>query len=144
MRIVKSDQSLYFKSLKFNPTRDIGVSETSGITQYEVEAQKGGKREVLDLRVSVVRSPRGLKKLLGEAYVKTPTVPMIYFKITNATSEEGVFNDFLRLLLYRGYLPLRFRTFLVDGRKSKWDQVSLEGMDAKTVIEHERSASVEE
>ncbi len=119
------------------------MSETIGITQYEVEAQKSGAKVPMDLRVSVIRSPRGKKKLLGEAYAKTPTVPMIYFKVTGATSDEEVYEKFLQLLLHRGYLPIRYRTFMVDGPKTKWEVVSLEGLDTKAVLAHEGSASRE-
>jgi hypothetical protein len=115
------------------------MGKIEGLVQYEVEVQKNGTLVVIVLWVSMNRGARGKKKIIGEAYAKTPDQPQIYFRVTNGTSEGAVYNDFLRLLVFRGYLPLRFRTKF-EGKFRDWESVSLVGLDVEEVLEHEGRA----
>ena len=116
------------------------MGETKGILRYEVEIQKQLKKGEISLLVSVIRGPRGKTKTVGEATTRTPSQPYIWFRITNAKDEKGVFREFLRLLVHRGYLPLRVKE-LKDGVYSDWvptDTTGIEGIDE--VLAHEAKA----
>jgi hypothetical protein len=114
------------------------VPETEGVTQFEVEVQKLGKKELLRLRVSVIRGPRGKTKMVGEAYTVTPNHPFINFRVVNANDEAGVFHEFLRLLFHRGYLPLRMRE-IVKWRGQEWKPIDYSGIEGvEAVLARER------
>ncbi|MBN1947834.1 MAG: hypothetical protein JW797_19365 [Bradymonadales bacterium] len=113
------------------------MAETKGLRQYQVEAQKRGQKTILNLWVSLIRGPRGQKKLLGEAYTTNPDHPMIYFRVVNAETEDEVYQEFLRLLVHRAYLPLRFRQ-LENNRYGEWGSCDCTGIeDIERVMELE-------
>jgi len=107
------------------------VGETKGIVRYEVETQKQLKKGEISLLVSVIRGPRGKQKTVGEASTRSPDHPYIWFRITNADNEEAVLKEFLRLLVHRGYLPLRMKA-KKGGKTTAWkpvDTTGVEGID---------------
>lgn len=115
------------------------MAETRGNKQYEIEAQKRQRIYNLELFVSVTRGPRGKKKLRGEALTKDTETPAIYFCVTEGDSEEEICQNFLRLLVHRGYLPVRVRTQDEPGKRyGEWKPVSLDGIDISRVLEAER------
>ena len=116
------------------------MAETKGLRQYQVEMQKLGKKSSINLWVSLIRGPRGKKRLLGEGYTKNPDHPFIYFRVVNAKDEDEVYQEFLRLLIHRGYLPLKFRP-LEGERYGGWETCDLSGIeDAAKVMETEGMA----
>jgi hypothetical protein len=115
------------------------VAETAGLKQYQVEAQKLGRTSKINLWVSMIRGPKGKTRLLGEAYTKHLDNPMVYFRVVNAEKEDEVYDEFLRLLVYRGYLPLQFRT-LVNDTYGSWEPCDLKNIDTSRVLETENKA----
>jgi hypothetical protein len=116
------------------------VAETKGIVQYEVELQKACKKDIVALNVAVVRGPRGKKKMVGESATKSPSLPYIWFKITSAATPEEVYHEFLRLVVHRGYLPLRVLE-IKDGLRGKWTPCDTTGIDGiEEVLQNETRA----
>ena len=118
------------------------MAETKGVTQYEVEIQKQLQKRTILLHVSLIRGPRGKKKMVGEARSKTPQQPAIEFKVVNCSAEPEVFAQFLRTLVHRGYLPLQYREVKKGGEGDPvlgdWaavDANSIEGIE--DVVEQE-------
>lgn len=121
------------------------MPETKGLVQYQVEAQKRRQKTTLNLWVSQIRGPRGRKKLLGEAYTKDSNTPAIYFRVDNAKKEDDVYEEFLRLLVHRGYLPTKVRQ-LKENRFDEWKDIeygSIEAPDLTRVLQQEGLAPKE-
>ena len=116
------------------------MAKTEGLVQYEVAAQKRNEHYEMVLRVSENRGARGKTKLLGEAYSMTSEQPFIYFKVVNGETEEEVYKEFLKLLVFRGFLPVQYRTKAAS-KTSDWKPVSLDGLDLAKIMEQEGQTS---
>ena len=115
------------------------MPEPRKICQYEVSAQKQFKKYRIVLWVSLNQGPRGKKNYLGEARTKDTVTPMIYFKVSKGSDKEQVYNNFLRLLVHRGYLPLKSRQReAVLAKWSDWKIIPHKGLDVKKVLEQEK------
>ncbi len=117
------------------------ASESHKIVHYEVQAQSRGTDSVIRLWLSTTRGSRGKKMLVGEAQTVSSEQPHIWFKVGGGDTEDGVFRNFLALLVHRGYLPKQARhRFSVDGKWEPWEPVDLAHVDGESlgmVQEHE-------
>ncbi len=98
--------------------------------QIEVEVQKRGRKTAVVLWISTTRGARGKKKLLGEARTRDSETPAIHFKVTEGETIEELYQNFLRLLIHRGYKPLRGRgRDSLTGPWDEWESCDLGGVD---------------
>lgn len=103
------------------------------IKEIEVEcaspAALGNQLERIRLMLTVVRGPRGRRKLLGEAFTRQVYHPIIHFKVFDDESVETLFNRFLGQLIHRGYRPVKFRELDREDRWGEWDDCDLSNFD---------------
>ena len=115
------------------------MPEPRKICQYEVSVQKQLKKYEIVLWVSLNQGPRGKKTFLGEARTKDTLTPMIYFKVSKGNDKEQVYDNFLRLLVHRGYLPLKSREReAVMAQWSDWNTVPHKDLNVKKLLEQEK------
>jgi iron-sulfur cluster assembly protein len=78
------------------------------IQEIQVECIKptglGDDTERINLMLTVVRGPRGRRKLLGEAFTRQIYQPIVHFKCYDDDDDvDRLFQRFLGQLVYRGY-----------------------------------------
>lgn len=106
------------------------MSDKKGVSQYEVDAVKRGKKYHVNLWVTLTRGARGKKKLLGEAFTKDTETPAINFLVPEGKTEDEIYQTFLRLLVHRGFMPKMFRyRDSTKGKFGQWKPVSLDDID---------------
>lgn len=111
------------------------MADKKGVAQYEVEATKRGRRYGIDLWIALTRGARGKKKLTGEAYTKNTEIPAISFKIPEGKDEGEILITFVKLLVHRGYLPVRQR-FRVHGDApwEDWEAINIDNIDGSEKV----------
>jgi hypothetical protein len=90
-------------------------------SRFQLEATKLGRDVVFQVTVFEKRERRGTR-LYAETQCSDPYHYIIQFIIREAQSFDEVVTKFERLLLHRGFTPLRFRVFGTDERFNvqKW------------------------
>ncbi len=88
----------------------------SDVDAYQIEVEKNGRYDVVELMIGTVRGPRGKRNLYGEAHMRDLYTPRIYFKVQHVQSLEELFDRFMTQLIHRGFTPLRFR----ESTKTYW------------------------
>lgn len=101
---------------------------------------RGTDSEVITLMLSIVRGPRGRRKILGEAFTRQVYLPWIHFKVSHDDSVEELFRLFMQQLIHRGYRPLEFRELDRDDRWSDWTECDLSGLDLSSLERAEESS----
>jgi hypothetical protein len=83
---------------------------TTEIEAYQVEVDKRGRTQIVELLVGTVRGTRGRRNLVGEAVMSDPYTAIIEFQVKHAANLEDLLDRFIRQLLRRGYRPSRWRS----------------------------------
>lgn len=101
--------------------------------EIEVECVKGthsgGPIKRINLFLTIVRGPRGKKKILGEAFAREVYQPIVHFKVFDNNDVDALFHRFLSQLVHRGYRPLQYRKLDLDEIWGEWDGVDLSKLD---------------
>ena len=115
--------------VKFWNLREGGRSmDKTEVEAFQVEVEKRGRVEMVDLFVGTVRGLRGRRKLVGEALMSDPYTPIINFHVKHAEDIDDLLHRFLTQLINRGYRPLRTRCSKA-GQYEEWLAVSAEAYD---------------
>lgn len=103
------------------------------LKEIEVEcgrpASMGTRMESINLMLTVVRGPRGRRKLMGEAFARQVYQPIIHFKVYDDGDLESLFTRFLNQLVHRGYRPVQYRELDLEDRWSSWLECNLSEVD---------------
>ncbi len=114
------------------------------LKEIEVECIRpyfsGADSESINLMLTVVRGPRGRRKLLGEAFTRQVYHPIIHFKVFDENDVETLFNRFLQQLVHRGYRPVQFRELSQENRWGTWQPCDLSKVDLSSL---ERAANAD-
>lgn len=125
------------------------MTTTSGKLQLdykeiEVECVKGthvgGPVKRINLFLTIVRGPRGKRKILGEAFAREVYQPIVHFKVFDNDNVDALFHRFLGQLIHRGYRPLQFRKLDLDEIWGEWEAVDLSKLDLSDLERAEDSA----
>jgi len=100
----------------------------------------GSDIESINLMLTVVRGPRGRRKLLGEAFCRQVYNPIIHFKVYDEDDVGVLFQRFLQQLIHRGYRPQQYRELSLEDRWNEWRAVDLSTLDLSSL---ERAAQSE-
>lgn len=107
------------------------------IKEIEVEVIRpfhhSSDAESINLMLTIVRGPRGRRKLLGEAFTRQVYHPIIHFKVYDEGEVDALFNRFLQQLIHRGYRPLQSRELSIEDRWSSWNDVDLAALDLSSL-----------
>src|SRR5690606_12678799 len=103
------------------------------LKEIEVECVRpfyhGTDTESINLMLTVVRGPRGRRKLLGEAFTRQLYHPVIHFKVYDEGDPDALFQRFLQQLVHRGYRPIQFRQLSTEDRWTGWEDCDLSNID---------------
>lgn len=103
------------------------------VKEIQVEVARpaalGSETERINLMLTIVRGPRGRRKLLGEAFARQVYHPVIHFKVYDDGDVDALFLRFLNQLIYRGYRPLQFREMDMENRWGAWAECDLSRLD---------------
>jgi len=114
------------------------------LKEIEVECVRpyyhGSQAENINLMLTVVRGPRGRRKLLGEAFTRQVYHPIIHFKVFDEGDVNALFNRFLQQLVHRGYRPMQYRELSLEERWGSWQTCDLSGIDLSAL---ERAAAAD-
>ena len=98
------------------------------LKSYEVEVQRLDFVQIVSLHVGTVRGPRGRRKIYGESFMRDPWNPWSHVKVQHAKDEGDLCEKFLKLMVHKGYVPLRARK-LVDAVWGDWETLDLDKFD---------------
>jgi len=111
------------------------VADKNDGTQFEVSVQKRGKPYSIDLWCAMTRGARGKKKLVAEAFGRDTETPVINFKINEGKDPDELFTTFVRLLVHRGFLPLKSRSRLSAAAPwTKWKKIDIDGVEGAAEV----------
>ena len=107
------------------------------IKEIQVECIKptgiGDDTELINLMLTVVRGPRGRRKLFGEAFTRQIYQPFIHFKVYDDGDVDVLFQRFLGQLVHRGYKPLTYRKMDLEDRWAEWHECDLSNIDTSSL-----------
>jgi hypothetical protein len=105
------------------------------VKEIQVEVARpaalGSETERINLMLTIVRGPRGRRKLLGEAFARQVYHPVIHFKVYDDGDLGALFTRFLGQLIYRGYRPLQYREMDMEDRWGAWADCDLSKLDLR-------------
>ena len=116
---------------------------SASVDGYQVEVEKRGTTEIINLVVSTVRGARGRRKLLGEAFVRDPYTPVTYFRVKHAKDVQDLHDRFVRQLILQGFEPKRSRR-QVDGRFEDWGAIDPTRFDLSVLDQVKAPADLSE
>lgn len=113
------------------------------LKEIEVECVRpfyqGTDTESINLMLTVVRGPRGRRKLLGEAFTRQIYHPIIHFKVYDEGDVEALVQRFMQQLIHRGYRPVQFRELSNENRWGNWQDCDLTALDLSPLTRAEDS-----
>jgi hypothetical protein len=113
------------------------------VKEIQVEVARpaalGSETERINLMLTVVRGPRGRRKLLGEAFARQVYHPVIHFKVYDDGDLDALFARFLGQLIYRGYRPLLYRQMDMEDRWGPWAECDLSKLDLRDLNQASRA-----
>ena len=89
--------------------------------RFQLEATKMGRRVVFQVTV-FEKTERNRRKLFAETQCSDPLHFIIQFIIREAPDFEGLLDRFVRQLVHRGFVPVKFR-IRDAGKWKEWEMI---------------------